>query len=109
LVYLLKNIVISDDQEHYSHLLVPRLAQALSSDQRIKPPHEVLRNYDYNEMNNLYSNLSEWKTLDINFETNNLSAKTQGTIFTLNISLAYFRDFMVFYRMQKITRGVISG
>ena len=81
LVYLLKNIVISDDQEHYSHLLVPKLAQALSSDQRIKPPHEVLRNYDYNEMNNLYSNLSEWKTLDIKFVNSNLSAKTQGRLF----------------------------
>lgn len=75
--YLLKNLVISDDQEHYSHLLVPKLAQALSSE-RIKPPHEVLRNYDYNEMNSLYSNLSEWKTLDSKSESNSFNLKNQS-------------------------------
>ena len=75
---MIKNIVISDDQEHYSHLLVPRLTQALYSDQMIKPPEEVFRNYDY-DSNNLYSNLSEWKTLDFKQSNkNSLNAKKQG-------------------------------
>ena len=33
-------------------------------DQELKPPEEVLRNYDY-EKNNLYSNLCDWKTYEV--------------------------------------------
>ncbi len=44
-------------------MLVPKLQVTLHVDKEEKPPEQVLRNYDY-EMNNVYSNLSDWKTLD---------------------------------------------
>ncbi|CAF0719366.1 unnamed protein product [Brachionus calyciflorus] len=70
-VNLLKTIVTSSDITHFSHNLVPKLKHYLHVDKTEKPPDQVLRNYDY-EMNDIYSNLSDWNssnaTLISNFD-----------------------------------------
>jgi hypothetical protein len=63
---LVKHIIVNNDREHISYSMVPKLKQALYEPAEEKPPDQVLRNYDY-EVNNVYSNLNDWKTLDCKY------------------------------------------
>ncbi|RNA23437.1 hypothetical protein BpHYR1_052858 [Brachionus plicatilis] len=60
-VFLLKQIVISNELNNFCHDLIPKLKNFLLFDKSEKPPDQVLRNYDY-ELNDIYSNLSDWNT-----------------------------------------------
>lgn len=57
---------MSSEMKHFSYALVPKMQDNLLQNTKEKRPEEVLRHYDYetNNLNNLYSNLSDWKTLD---------------------------------------------
>ena len=51
MIYLLKQIVISNDLENVSYLLVPNLQATLLVDKKEKPPDQVFRHYyDYKQV-----------------------------------------------------------
>lgn len=60
-LFLLKQVVISNEAGNFCHDLIPKLKNYLLFDKTDKPPDQVLRNYDY-ELNDIYSNLSDWNT-----------------------------------------------
>ncbi len=59
---LLKDIVVREEFQHFSHFLVPKLQDTILLEQEEKAPTEVLRNYDYEMSKNVYSNLSDWQS-----------------------------------------------
>ncbi len=58
---MIKEILLSDDEDNRFHLLVPQLQDTLKIDKFEKPYEKVLRNYDYNKVGKSYSksNLAE--------------------------------------------------
>ncbi len=62
---LLKDIVVRDEFQHFSHFLVPKLQDTILLEREEKTPKEVLRNYDYEKSKNVYSNLSDWQSFDL--------------------------------------------
>jgi len=62
LLTLLKDIVVREEFQHFSHFLVPKLQDTILLEREEKAPTEVLRNYDYDMSKNIYSNLSDWQS-----------------------------------------------
>ncbi len=52
---MIKQIILSNEENNVFHFLVPQLTDMLSNDRTEKPHDQVLRNYDFNKIGKSYS------------------------------------------------------
>lgn len=93
---------MSNDVANFCHDLVPKLRNYLLFDKTEKPMDQVYRNYDY-ELNDIYSNLSDWNTSTI---TNIQSTKTKNNETKSVLKIAPKDSFIFENSSQKSNRGV---
>ena len=55
MLVIIKQIILSSEENNIFHLLVPKMNDILCNDRTEKPHDQVLRNYDFNKVGKSYS------------------------------------------------------